>query len=646
MTLRTPLLVACALALTALAPVQGIAQERYVPWRFGINAGLNYNMAGVGYALWQTDRSPLGHFLPFVMNDGSGIGPYLGIMAEYRSTSWWGVTLRASYDSRVLLAHDDQSFQKPDGSFYDDQFDFKNTYLSIEPRLRINPADDLGLFLSVGPSISVAMNTKYDYIQDGGFTLVDQEVPDATSMTYAFAAGLGWDIRMNDAASDWHVMMSPFLEMSWLLAQRGVDFADLQGSFDDALSTTSIRAGVSIKLGKVKDTKVVKQDDAFFTVYPPEDGIVERTVVEEFYPLIPYVFFDRNDTTIPERYVRLDAAGVADFRNQQWDAEDLKNIAAREFRQGEVYYNILNLFAMRMESNPTSTLTLIGSDPVEKNGETLAAKVRDYLVNVWGISPTRINVKGQINPNIVSGSARTPVEDRPAAELENRRVEFQFSDVRLLREAHLKAERKATLENDIRIELNTNENIDSWTVRIRGNNVDRNYGPYYGMEELISPDGLLSGVDEATFTADVVARTTDGRTLTESRAFSLRKSAAERRTSRFSIVFNYGEDDPVRRYETFLKNDAAERIPAGATVFVHGHTDNLGKDDVNLRLSRQRAEQAKKALVAGLKAKGKGSVRVIAVGRGEDPASAPFNNAQPEGRHYNRTVVLDVVPKQ
>ncbi|MCU0331001.1 MAG: OmpA family protein [Candidatus Kapabacteria bacterium] len=638
-----------AVALLCLAGMTAaMAQEaRYAPWRFGLNLGVNYNLAGVGYARWVQDRGVAGHFIPLVGNDGSGIGPYIGLNAEYVSQSWWGITLRASYDSRNLTANDDQSWLKPTGGFYNDEFAFSNQYLSFEPRLRITPSKNSGLHISVGPSLSLALNTTYDYTPEGGATLSGIELPDASSLTYAFAGGLGYDILLNEPNDDWHWFISPFVEASWLLAQRGVDFTDIQGSFDDALSTTSFRAGVTIKLGKARGASdVAEAQDGFFLVEPPADGVTETSIVEEFFPLIPYVFFDRNDVEIPKRYNRLGANANEEFDATPWDSEDLTNVQAREFRQGEVYYNILNVFGKRLADSPAETVTLIGSDPIEKNGGDLADKVKQYLVDSWKIDAGRISTRGQTDPRIVSGTARTPQEDRPLADIENRRVEFDFKNKGMLREAHVKAKRSGSLDNNIRIELTTNENIESWTVRINGNGVNRTFGPFYGMEELIPPAGMLGNNTSGRFFAEVVARTTDGRTLSDTKSFELRRASNERKSSRFSIVFDYAEQDPIGRYENFLKNDAAERIPDGATVFIHGHTDNIGKEETNKKLSRERADQAKKALVSGLRAKGKRNVKVYAVGRGEDTTDAPFDNSTPEGRHYNRTVIIDVVPKQ
>jgi outer membrane protein OmpA-like peptidoglycan-associated protein/opacity protein-like surface antigen len=645
----TQWLAVIAVALTAIGTAFGQQDvERHAPWRFGLNLGLNYNMAGVGYAKWDGERSPDGRFIPLVVNDGSGIGPYIGLNAEYVSRSWWGIGARLSYDSRNLTAYDDQSFTKPDGSFFKDEFRFSNQYLALEPRLLIRPMADNGFHLSLGPSLHLAMNSTYDYTIEGGAVRTGVELPDAASLTTSFAFGFGWDFMLNDKkTAEWGYFVSPFLETTWLLAQRGVDYSDLQGSFDDALSTVTIRAGVSLKLGKMQpELTDNNQSTTFFTITPPEDGISDKVVVDEFYPLIPYVFFDRNNQDIPGRYVKLSPGQGAEFLDRFPDLIDVKSEKPREYRQGEVYYNIMNLFGNRLKQSPTETVTLIGSDPVEKDGDILSDRVKQYLVDVWGIDPARISTKGQVNPRVVSGTARTPTEDKPFAEIENRRVEFDFKNKQLMREVHLVALRDATIENDIRIELNTNEQIESWTVRIQGNGVNRSFGPFFGMEELISATGFLSNAPSGRFFAEVTARTADGRTLNDTKSFELRRAAEERKSARFSIVFDYAEDDPIKRYDQFLQNEAAERIPDGAVVVVHGHTDNIGREESNKRLSLERAKAARESLMKGLRAKGKRNVKVYAIGRGEDTTYAPFDNSTPEGRQYNRTVIIDIVPRR
>lgn len=49
-------------------------------------------------------------------------------------------------------------------------------------------------------------------------------------------------------------------------------------------------------------------------------------------------------------------------------------------------------------------------------------------------------------------------------------------------------------------------------------------------------------------------------------------------------------------------------------------------------------------LSTALRSAGKNKVRMRASGYGEDEQVSPFKNDTPEGRMYNRTVIVDIIP--
>ncbi|MGE5155669.1 MAG: OmpA family protein [Bdellovibrio bacteriovorus] len=74
-----------------------------------------------------------------------------------------------------------------------------------------------------------------------------------------------------------------------------------------------------------------------------------------------------------------------------------------------------------------------------------------------------------------------------------------------------------------------------------------------------------------------------------------------------------------------------------ASVRVEGHTDSSGRDDVNLRLSRERAETVRQALVD----RGVAAERIAAIGYG---ASRPIaDNGTREGRDRNRRIEIYLI---
>jgi outer membrane protein OmpA-like peptidoglycan-associated protein len=67
--------------------------------------------------------------------------------------------------------------------------------------------------------------------------------------------------------------------------------------------------------------------------------------------------------------------------------------------------------------------------------------------------------------------------------------------------------------------------------------------------------------------------------------------------------------------------------------------------DYNLTLSKGRAEGVLKILEETARNAGRRGVRFDPSWSGEDPKQAPFGNAFPEERNYNRTVIIDIVPQ-
>ena len=70
-----------------------------------------------------------------------------------------------------------------------------------------------------------------------------------------------------------------------------------------------------------------------------------------------------------------------------------KNTSGRSERQMVVYYNVLNILGDRMVKDQAATITLVGSsEKSPEDGRAMAESIRDYLVNVFGITSSRINI--------------------------------------------------------------------------------------------------------------------------------------------------------------------------------------------------------------------------------------------------------------
>ena len=103
------------------------------------------------------------------------------------------------------------------------------------------------------------------------------------------------------------------------------------------------------------------------------------------------------------------------------------------------------------------------------------------------------------------------------------------------------------------------------------------------------------------------------------------------------MLFQVGKADlnargqqAVAELATFLKNNPDRNVT------VIGHTDSTGSVKLNNKLSRDRADSVKTALVSN----GVASDRIATTGRGESQPIA--SNATVEGRQKNRRVVVDL----
>lgn len=106
------------------------------------------------------------------------------------------------------------------------------------------------------------------------------------------------------------------------------------------------------------------------------------------------------------------------------------------------------------------------------------------------------------------------------------------------------------------------------------------------------------------------------------------------------VYFQSGKSKLLRRSNPLLNNIAAvlNAHPEIERIIIEGHTDNVGSDKLNLRLSQQRAEAVRNYLVK------KGFVdakRVEARGHGESKPIA--TNETSEGRATNRRVEFNIL---
>ncbi len=108
------------------------------------------------------------------------------------------------------------------------------------------------------------------------------------------------------------------------------------------------------------------------------------------------------------------------------------------------------------------------------------------------------------------------------------------------------------------------------------------------------------------------------------------------------MLFDYNSNDAVRTYENKIQREIAPAIVTNGNVIVHGHTDNIGTEEGNQKLSQERADEVKKIIDNQLTKENR-KANIKAIGVGQDIVQYSFNNRYPEGRMYNRNIFVEVL---
>lgn len=115
---------------------------------------------------------------------------------------------------------------------------------------------------------------------------------------------------------------------------------------------------------------------------------------------------------------------------------------------------------------------------------------------------------------------------------------------------------------------------------------------------------------------------------------------------RFTVIFEFDESETIKLYEKYLTDIVTPQIPKNATVVIQGYTDTIGEATYNRALSLARATEVSKILKSALSKASRTDVKFEVRGFGENVNLAQFDNKYPEGRFYNRSVIIDIIPKK
>jgi outer membrane protein OmpA-like peptidoglycan-associated protein/opacity protein-like surface antigen len=653
----TSMLAIVALMLMSSAVNAQETHFRDQAWRFGLNLGLNDNSASLGL---QNLHDPMPNFNKLSTDtedniNGRGYGGYGGAFVEYLSESWWGVQLRVSYDMRDAVVTD--GYAQPNT-----EFDTKMAYMSFEPLFRIDQHMIPNLSFVVGPLIAANIHGTYVFKADAAGPVTDEnvKVPDRPVASLGVTGGVAYDIEIGRSVNS-SVYLSPFFDYSWIAAQRKSVVTEVQNSTSDIWSTQTFRFGIRLSWEsrnsppepmteipapvkpRVVEAPPPRAVNHATMIMPPNNEITSRDVTG-YFPILPYVFFEEGNQEIPDRYILLEKSGASNFNEAELGKFDKGELTEKETNVDQLmmtYHNVINVYADRMKKNPKEKLLLRGSDPLGKDGKAFAYKVKNYMVETFQIEPGRITVEEEA-PRKPSGSDLTDPAFAGLIDDENRRVAFVFANEDMYKPVSYATRDETSINNDMVFSVDNMSQLKNWDVSITGSSRTMNFGPFKTNSARINPAPLMRGIYEDRFKAKITMTLKDGKTNTETHDFKLIKSKDVKMATRYLMIFDYNKSDAVASYEKKIRKEITPGMNNGNTVIVHGHTDIIGNEADNQKLSQERSDEAKRIVDDELGKESK-QVDVQAIGVGQSNVQYTFDNRKPEGRMYNRNVFVETI---
>jgi outer membrane protein OmpA-like peptidoglycan-associated protein len=391
--------------------------------------------------------------------------------------------------------------------------------------------------------------------------------------------------------------------------------------------------------------KVVFQRTTGSLVVSPATLTVEEIKTIDSSPMLGYIYFDEGSSDIPTHYIPLAGRDETASFNETSFGDTM-----------EKYYQVLNIIGKRLIEHPEATIILTGcnsnSGP-EKGNEKLSAKragaVRDYFLSIWGIAPKRIRAEERNLPEKPSSSK---TEEGKA---ENRRVEIRSDVPEIL--APIRSTYFVTkIDSDaltFKPTVQALHGVARWTATAENRSdiiatISDQGEPPAEIRLPLGSDKLNELVAAGDITVRMAIEDSKGQQLTMTATpvtvnfIQTSQRLAQKQDYRIQekyalILFDFdsdaisaGNEEIVTRIVSRMKE-----LPQ-ATAEIVGHTDNIGKDEYNIKLSERRALAVYRLLEATFGEETAGRIRH----RGVGPYEPLYNNATPEARAFNRTVTI------
>ncbi len=368
--------------------------------------------------------------------------------------------------------------------------------------------------------------------------------------------------------------------------------------------------------------------------------IIDEVKSLRMVPLLNYVFFEKDSSSLPIRYSTFNKKESYNFSsNNLFEVNTL-----------DIYHHVLNIIGERMMANPKSKLSIVGTKSDNETGDLAkvipierAKTVRNYLANTWGISDSRLVISSIDKPTVPSTSSEIESIE------ENQRVELYCTDERILEPLLLKDTlyTPITKEIDFYTILDTNVKDFSWTFKVFS---DEN-SPYYDESGRLEPPLMtkfmiteeianeIKNKRELTYRFDLINASEERENVTGSINITInsleqkaREKANDVRIDKYSLIlFDFDKFELSKKNSAILDN-VKKNITNDSKLLISGYSDKIGDSEYNKTLSKKRTESVSSQFPNNQKELFPYGESIII-----------FNNNLPEGRFYSRTVTIKAI---
>ena len=668
----------------------------------GISGGLNFNSHSADFS-----KLPGFENCCPVYENGSGSGMNLGLILEYPLSDIFALQIRPAYSSLSGDLTDEESkvinlSGEAETGIFEHKLEAGFPVFDLGLFIDINFIDELSFLLGwkFGFPLSPEFTQTESLKEPAGYgafidsdrqrNTYNEKIPNTASVISSLCFGLKYEFPLNNQGN---LVLSPEVNYAIGLNNIAEGLLRREGEGEDAVfiddgtwKVSTFSAGLSLvyrfgeevfveepvpEIPAVDTTEeviavveeIIPEPDTVAVIEPEPEPIhyelntriaaravvdnkveeLDEIQVEEFLstrmqPILNYVFFDHNSYTIPERYKQISTEETAGF--------NVNSLFAKSTL--ETYYDILNIYGMRLQANPEETITITGCNSkrgAEKGNAYLSRRranmVANYLQDVWGIDKSRIKVKARHLPKTPSNWT-----DKDGIE-ENRRVELSsdswiINSPIILRDTLLRVSVPA-----VRFfpEVHSDAGIENWELIISQNGrvlkrMDGTGDIPKELDWVLSRDDNSIPRENAPVEYKLTVLDKQGQVNEESYgelAVNLNtiwrkknENVSDYKFDKFSLI--------LFDFDTFTLNEENMKIAEiinketnkQSELTITGYTDRVGDSEHNLDLSQKRAAEIERLLSPENKSShGVGETQLL------------YNNELPEGRFYSRTVEIE-----